>query len=337
MWWLFVSLFSSVSCCDVCSFEPNLVNSVAFWFTRYDMLQHQTAAAMSNIQFEIHCLQTTSRLLSTVIGVFSSTDRFCHIGPDVLLFAVIFNVRSTFLDVLIKTIKCTAISESLCMHTVRKKSLCSFQKCSCVILQVHLGMNPEEHSFDEHSLQCGSPILLLRHCSPGMNHVRFHSSFVGDTHDENVWTRLRVPLTWTNSGTFCSPSLFFFCSSSIWRKKKTYVVSMLLRTDQFYRAEKSKALLYVLGPDAAVCAHYSQLVVSAASDVVSPPDQWKRQGEAPSAFVSPSTSDPGRIAAQAFFWATDPWGHGLTYDSVDECRMWDFIDVLSISISVVFF
>lgn len=64
-------------------------------------------------------------------------------------------------------------------------------------------------------------------------------------------------------------------------------------------------MLYILW-HAARCALYSQLVFSAASDVVSPPDQWRQRGEAPSAFVSPSTSAPVHTEAQAFFWATDP-------------------------------
>lgn len=57
---------------------------------------------------------------------------------------------------------------------------------------------------------------------------------------------------------------------------------------------------------AAWCTHYSQLVFSAASDVVSPPDQRRRRGEAPSASVSPSIFAPAHTAALAFFWAADP-------------------------------
>lgn len=83
--------------------------------------------------------------------------------------------------------------------------------------------------------------------------------------------------------------------------------SPFLQTDQSYPGDvqECNASLYILW-QAAWCTRYSQLVFSAASDVVSPPDQRRRRREAPSASVSPSIFAPAHTAALAFFWAADP-------------------------------
>lgn len=131
--------------------------------------------------------------------------------------------------------------------------------------------------------------------------------------------RFRVPLTRTNSGTFCWPSLRFFSSSSYcntgnicWGILLNEIICRFLRHTC---PKSSKVMTYFVCPKRfSIFFHdYSQLVSSASLCVASPPSQREDGVPAPSACAALSFCCPAHTAAPAYFWAVDPWENMKKY------------------------